>query len=241
MNFEIKYYFDEIDDNEVFSEIIMNKNSVMEIFDLCNSEIIQNIEKYGKKKLNTNKIEENVKIMGNVYIAEGTKIQSGTVIEGPVYIGKNCNLMYNCHIRPNTVIGNNCTIGFCTEIKHSLIRDGARVSELSFVGDSIVGKNSRIGSGVIISNRPFNQSSIFVKDENNEKININRDFFGVILGDNSRIGSNCTTSPGTFIGRFCWIYPHTCIRGFIPNQTKVYDKQNLVFIPNEKKVLNKSV
>lgn len=240
MKFDINYYFSDISSNEVFSKIIENKTNVMQISDLCSSSIIKNIENNNVKEINTDKIEENVIIKGNVYIGDKTIIQAGTVIEGPVYIGKNCNLMYNCHIRPNTIIEDNCIVGFCSEIKNTFLRVGSRVSELSFVGDSIIGKNSRVGSGVIVANRPFNQTNIFVKDENKNKIDLERDFFGIVLGDNSRLGSNCTSAPGTFIGKYCWIYPHTCIRGFVPEQTQVYDKQNLVYIANEKRELKKS-
>jgi bifunctional UDP-N-acetylglucosamine pyrophosphorylase/glucosamine-1-phosphate N-acetyltransferase len=178
--------------------------------------------------------------MGNVYIGEETEIEAGSIIQGPVYIGKNCKLMYHSYIRPGTVLGDNCVIGFSTEIKHTIMRDGSKVSDLAFVGDSIIGKNSRIGSGVIVANRGFNQEEIIIKDENKVPINLKREVMGLILGDNSRIGSNCTTSPGTFVGKYTWVYPHTCIHGFIPEQKKVYDKQNIIFTENEKKVLNKS-
>lgn len=67
--------------------------------------------------------------------------------------------MYNSYIRSGTILGDNCVIGFSTEIKHTIMRDGSKVSDLAFVGD-------------------------------------------LIIGENSRIGSNCTTSPGTFIGKF---------------------------------------
>ncbi len=46
------------------------------------------------------------------------------------------------------------------------MRDGSKVSDLAFVGDSIMGKNSRIGSGVIVANRAFSQSEVIIKDEN---------------------------------------------------------------------------
>ena len=239
MNFKIDYYFTEIEKDEIFYKLTNNKKEVMEIFD-ASSEIINGINDKNKQEINTNKIGDNVKIVGSVYIGEGTEIGNGCIIEGPVYIGKNCKLLYNAYIRPGTILGNDCVIGFCTEIKHTIMRDGSKVSDLAFVGDSIIGKNSRIGSGVIVANRGFNQSNIIVKDENKNPINLNREVMGVVLGDNSRIGSNATTSPGTFIGQFTWIYPHTCIHGFIPSEKKVYDKQNLVFLENEKKVLYKS-
>ena len=239
MNFKIDFYFTEIDNNEIFSKLVKEKDDVMEIFD-ASSKIIDDIKNSNKQEIKTNNIDQNVKIIGSVYIEEGTKIQSGCIIEGPVYIGKNCKIMYNSYVRPGTIMGDDCVIGFSSEVKHTIMRDGSKVSDLAFVGDSIIGKNSRIGSGVIVANRAFNQADIIVKDENKNPINLKREVMGIILGDNSRIGSNSTPSPGTFIGQFTWIYPHTCIHGFIPSAKKVYDKQNMVFVENEKQVLSKS-
>lgn len=239
MKFDINYYFEEIDKNEIFDKFAKGKENVMEIFDTA-SKFIKEIEESGKQEIHTTKIDENVKIIGNVYIGEGTEIQNGCIIQGPAYIGKNCKLMYHSYIRPGTVLGDNCVIGFSTEVKHTIMRDGSKVSDLAFVGDSIMGKNSRIGSGVIVANRAFSQSEVIIKDENKEPINLKTESIGVILGDNSRVGSNSTTSPGTFIGKYTWIYPHTCVHGFIPELKKVYDKQNMVFAENEKKVLYKA-
>lgn len=239
MSFKIDYYFTEIEKDEIFYELTNNKKEVLEIFDES-YKFIEEIKEKNKQEINTKKIGDNVKIIGSVYIGEGTEIQSGCIIEGPVYIGENCKLLYNAYIRPGTILGDDCVIGFSSELKHTIMRDGSKVSDLAFVGDSIIGKNSRVGSGVIVANRGFNQSDVITKDENKNPINLKRDVMGIILGDNSRIGSNATTSPGTFIGQFTWIYPHTCIHGFIPSQKKVYDKQNLVFLENTKKVLSKS-
>lgn len=239
MEFETDYYFEKIGEDEIFYKLTKDVKKVMEIFNQ-GTEMIEKIQKSGVQEINTEKIQEDVKIMGNVYIGEGTEIEKGSIIQGPVYIGKNCKIMYNAYIRPGTILGDNCVIGFSTEVKHTIMRDGSKISDLAFVGDSIIGKNSRIGSGVIVANRGFNQANVIVRDENKQEINLQREAMGVILGDNSRIGANCTTSPGTFIGKFTWIYPHTCVHGFIPEQKKVYDKQNLVFLENEKKELYKS-
>ena len=239
MKFNIDYYFEEIDPGEIFYKSTNGKSEVMEIFEL-GSKIIDEIEERGEQQVLTSNIQENVLIKGNVYIGEGTVIKSGCIIQGPVYIGKNCELMYNSYVRPGTIMGDNCVLGYCSEIKHTIMRDGSKISDLAFVGDSIIGKNSRIGSGVIVANRGFNQSNVIIKDENKNRIDLGREAMGVILGDNSRIGSNCTVSPGTFVGKFTWVYPHTCIHDFIPEQKKVYDKQNIVFAENERKVLYKA-
>ena len=239
MKMDINYYFEDIKKEEIFGKTTENRENVLEIFEEA-LKIIEEINEKENKELYTENIQEDVKINGSVYIGSGTEIEKGVIIQGPVYIGKNCKIMYNSYIRPGTIIGDNCVIGFSTEIKHTIMRDGSKVSDLAFVGDSIIGKNSRVGSGVIAANRSFNQSNVIIKDENKNKIDLKRESIGVILGDNSRIGSNCTTSPGTFIGKFTWIYPHTCVNGFIPEQKKVYDKRDLVFLENEKKVLYKS-
>lgn len=239
MSLDIDYYFENIRNDEMFHKVTNGINNVLNIFSLSNK-IIDEIENSGKQQIYTDDIDENVIIKGNVIIEKGTKIKAGCIIQGPIYIGKDCELMYNSYVRPGTILGNNCVIGFCTEVKHTIMRDGSKISDLAFVGDSIIGSNSRIGSGVIVANRGFNQSNIIAKDENRNQIDLQRESFGVVLGDNSRIGSNCTTQPGTFIGKFTWIYPHTCIHGFIPMQKKVYDKQNMTFEENEMKTLNKS-
>ncbi len=239
MNFKIDYYFTKIEKDEIFYKLVTDKKEVMEIFE-ASSNFINNIEKKKTQDIHTDKIDKSVKILGSVYIGKGTEIGQGCIIEGPVYIGNNCKLLYNAYIRPGTILGDDCVIGFCTEVKHTIMRNGSKVSDLAFVGDSIIGKNSRVGSGVIVANRGFNQSDIIIKDENKNPINLKRQVMGIVLGDNSRVGSNATTSPGTFIGQFTWIFPHTCVHGFIPSEKKVYDKQNLVFKENEKKELYKS-
>ena len=240
-NFDLNNYFENItQDDELFVKWIGYSKSVLDIFDNATKNIINVVENSGKQDIRTTNIQENVKILGNVFIDEGTEIESGSVIQGPVYIGKNCKLMYNSYIRPGTIMGDNCVVGFSTEVKHTIMRTGSKISDLAFVGDSVLGKNARVGSGVIVANRAFSQSNVIVKDENKNKIDIGREAMGIILGDNSRVGSNATTSPGTFIGKFSWIYPHTCIHGIVPPQKKVYDKQNLVFVDNERKELYKA-
>ena len=126
MKFESDYYFEEIEENEIFSKLIDKDQNVMEIFTKA-SEIIEEIKKQDKQNINTDKIQENVKIMGNVYIGEGTEIESGVIIQGPVYIGKSCKIMYNSYIRPGTIMGDNCVIGFSTEVKHTVMRYGSKI------------------------------------------------------------------------------------------------------------------
>lgn len=47
-------------------------------------------------------------------------------------------------------------------------------------------------------------------------------FFGAIIGDNTRLGANATTIPGTFIGPYTWILPTVQVRGFIPREKRIF-------------------
>ena len=142
--------------------------------------------------------------------------------------------MPGAYVRPGTITGNKCVIGFNSEVKNSIIQDGAKIASLAFVGDSILGKSARIGSGVITANRRFDQQNIRLKKEDGEKLDTGTDFFGCILGDYARIGANSVTSPGTLIGAYTWIYPATSIHGFIPKEKRVYNKSNWTIEDNAK-------
>lgn len=226
---ELKYYFEHI---EEFSE--------KQIFKGCTYvwEPLNKLKEYITRKI----IEQNVKInkaqtgefcsiTGNYYIDEGTKIGANVSIEGPVIIGKNVTIQSGALIRPYTIIGDNAVIGHGCEAKHCIIQNKAKVQSFTFCGDSIVGKSTRIGSGTILANRRFDQKNIEIKIEG-QKYNTETDFFGAIVGDNSRLGANCTSVPGTCIGPYTWILPTVQVRGFIPAEKRIMPKAEYIVQDN---------
>lgn len=158
-------------------------------------------------------------------IGRNVKIHDNVIIEDHVIIGDNVEIMSHAYIRPYSIIGSNCVIGHCAEIKHSIIFPKAKVQSLTFVGDSIIGTSTRIGSGTIISNRRFDQKEIGVKI-NGKYCHLKSDFFGSIIGDSSRLGANCSCLPGTHIGKYTFILPMNRIKGFIPS-LKLVDKDEI--------------
>ena len=184
------------------------------------------IESLGTKKSSC------LSFYGDVYVGEGTVLYNDVTIIGPVYIGKNCEIMPGAIIRPYTIIGDGCSIGHGSEVKKSVLFGGAKVASLAFVGDSVLGKSARIGSGAITANRRFDQKDIAIKHDV-EKYNIGDSYCGLILGDSSRLGANCVTQPGTHIGPYTWIYPMTTVRGFIPRERRVYHPAEILMEDNE--------
>jgi len=169
----------------------------------------------------------NVHFYGDYYIGEGTVLYNDVTIIGPVYIGKDCELLPGAIIRPNTIIGDKCSVGHGSEVKHSLMFGGSKVASLAFVGDSVLGASARIGSGVITANRRFDQGQVRFKMPDGDAIELGDTYFGLILGDSARLGANCVTQPGTFIGPYTWVYPLTNVRGFIPREKRVYHPQTI--------------
>jgi len=166
-------------------------------------------------------------------ISDGAKIDPSVKIDGPVWIADGAVISHAAYIRPYTVIGAGCSVGHGSELKHCILLDGAKIASLAFCGDSIIGKSARLGSGVITANRKFNQTNIMFKGEDQGS-----DFFGLALGDYSRLGANVVTQPGTHIGRYSWIYPLTNVRGFIPSNKRVFHDFTLVMEDNESVTLN---
>lgn len=169
---------------------------------------------------------------GNYFVGEGTVIYNGVTIIGPVYIGKNCEILPGAVIRPYSIIADGCNVGHGSELKRCVMFGGSKVASLSFVGDSVLGASARIGSGVITANRKFDQSNATLKLDG-EKRDLGDSFFGLILGDSSRVGANAVTQPGTHIGPNTWIYPMTNVRGFIPAEKRVYHERTVVYEDNE--------
>ena len=228
---ELEYYFNEMS-NFSYKEIFEGCKYIWEPINKINEFLEEMIVKNDVKS-NNGTIGEFCSITGNFFIGEGTKIHSNVTIEGPVLIGKNVTIQSGALIRPGSIIGDNAVVGHSCEVKHSIVQNKAKVQSFTFIGDSIIGKSTRVGSGTILANRRFDQKSIDIKIKG-EKFSTGTEFFGAVVGDNSRIGANSTTIPGTAIGPYTWILPTVQVRGFVPAEKRVFPVQEYKMTSNEK-------
>lgn len=90
-------------------------------------------------------IGSKVKIGNNVQIKSFTHIE-GTRIENNVIVGPYARL------RKGTILKHGSKIGNFVETKNSSISNNSKVNHLSYIGDTLVGKNSNIGAGTITCN-----------------------------------------------------------------------------------------
>ena len=90
-------------------------------------------------------IGEKTKIGDNVEIMPFTHIENAT-LEAKVRVGP------FSRIRPGTFLKEGSRIGNFVEIKKSKIGKNSKINHLSYVGDSLIGKNVNIGAGTITCN-----------------------------------------------------------------------------------------
>lgn len=162
-------------------------------------------------------------ISDNIWIGDNTKIDRLSTIIPPCIIGSNTEIRPGAYLRGNVIIGDNCVIGNSTEVKNSIIFDNSKMPHFNYIGDSILGYNSHLGAGVILSNLKNDKSNIVINGIDTNMIKL-----GSVVGDNVNIGSNSVLYPGTIIGCDTSIYPLTRVRGVIPSNSIMKEENNII-------------
>ncbi len=151
-------------------------------------------------------VEDGVSIQGPVWIKKGARVRSGVYIEGPVVIGEDADIGPNCYIRASSCLGDRTRVGNACEVKNSILGDGTHAAHLSYIGDSVIGKNCNLGAGVITANLRFDKSNIEVTIQG-ERMDSGRRKLGTIIGDNVQVGVDVNFHPGVVVGSNSWIAP----------------------------------
>ena len=157
-------------------------------------------------------IEDNVQIKGNIYLGKNSIIKSGTYIEGPVWIGENCVIGPNAYLRKGTVLCGNNKVGAASEVKNSILFEGAKAPHHNYLGDSVIGRECNLGSGTKIANLRLDKKEISVIHKG-KRVNTGRRKLGVIMGDNVATGINSSINSGTIVGNNTKIGPSALVSG----------------------------
>ncbi len=155
-------------------------------------------------------------------IAKDVEIRPGAVIEEPVAIDSGSIIGPNCFIRKYSSIGKNCKVGQAVEIKNSIIMDNTFVSHLSYVGDSIIGRNCNIAAGTTFADLRLDEKTIKV-NVNNQRMDSGHRKLGAIVGDKVKFGVNVTVMPGKKIWPGLMIPPCSVIKNDVTEQPDLKD------------------
>lgn len=156
---------------------------------------------------------------GKLIIGAGTVIEPGAMIKGPTVIGENSQVRQGAYIRGNCLVGHRCVVGHTTEMKGSIMLDGAKAGHFAYIGDSILGREVNLGAGTKLANLRMIPGTIVIRS-GKDRYDTGRRKLGAILGDGTETGCNSVMSPGTLIGPRSIIYPGIAVPGgYYPGRT----------------------
>ena len=164
-------------------------------------------------------------IAPQVWAHNTAKIAPTASITGPCIIGADSEVRHCAFIRGSALVGQSCVVGNSTELKNVILFDNVQVPHFNYVGDSILGYRSHMGAGSITSNVKSDKTLVTIKCQPPIPTGIKK--VGAMLGDFVEVGCNSVLNPGTIIGRNSNVYPTSCVRGVVP-ENSIYKKNDTI-------------
>jgi UDP-N-acetylglucosamine diphosphorylase/glucosamine-1-phosphate N-acetyltransferase len=140
-------------------------------------------------------VHEDADLRGDVVVEEGAKIDAGVVIEGPALVRSGASVGPNAYVRGATLLGEDAKIGHSVEVKNSVIGRGSHVAHLSYVGDSVLGRDVNFGAGTNVANLRHDDEAVELTVKG-ERVSTGRRKFGVVVGDEAKTGINASLNAG---------------------------------------------
>lgn len=126
-------------------------------------------------------------VIKNTRIGSRTRIAPFTHIDD-TEIGEDNRIGPYARLRPGTKLQRDAHIGNFVELKNTQVDQGSKINHLSYVGDTIVGKNVNIGAGTITCNYDgVNKFKTTIEDN-------------VFIGSDTKLVAPVTVGVGATIG-----------------------------------------
>ncbi len=136
--------------------------------------------------------------ISNSEIGDNVQIKHSVILDSR--IGEGTTVGPFAYIRPNCNVGQNVRVGDFVELKNSNIDNGTKISHLTYVGDSDVGKNINFGCGTVTVNYDGEKK------------------FRTVIEDNAFIGCNTNLVAPVKVGKGAFIAAGSTITDDIPEQ-----------------------
>ena len=162
--------------------------------------------------------EDYTEIKPNVWVHNTAEIAPTAFLGEPCIIGANTEVRHCAFVRGSALVGEDCVVGNSVELKNVILFDGVQVPHYNYVGDSILGYMAHMGAGSVTSNVKSDKTLVVVKN-GEEQIFTGLKKFGAMLGDYVEVGCNSVLNPGTVVGKNSNIYPTSCVRGVVPENS----------------------
>ena len=162
--------------------------------------------------------DDYTEVSPTVWVHKTATVAPTAYLGAPCIIGANTEVRHCAFIRGSALVGEHCVVGNSVELKNVILFDNVQVPHYNYVGDSILGYKSHMGAGAVTSNVKSDKTLVVVKN-GQEKIETGLKKFGAMLGDHVEVGCNSVLNPGTVIGRNSNVYPTSCVRGMVPENS----------------------
>ena len=162
--------------------------------------------------------EEYDEVSENVWVHKTAKVFPSAYLGAPCIIGPNTEVRHCAFIRSSALVGADCVVGNSVELKNVILFDHVQTPHYNYVGDSILGYYSHMGAGSITSNVKSDKTLVVIHGQD-EEVETGIKKVGAMLGDHVEVGCNSVLNPGTVIGRNSNVYPTSCVRGVIPENS----------------------
>jgi len=151
-------------------------------------------------------VHEDAELRGPVVVEEGAAVDAGVVIEGPAMIRSGASVGPNAYVRGTTLIGPDASVGHSVEVKNSVLMAGAAANHLSYVGDSVLGRDVNLGAGTQIANLRHDDAAVELTVKG-ERVSTGRRKFGVVMGDGAKTGINASLNAGVTLSTGAGVKP----------------------------------
>ena len=169
--------------------------------------------------------EDYEEVQPTVWVHKTAKVFPSAYLGAPCIIGAETEVRHCAFIRGSALVGEGCVVGNSTELKNVILFDKVQVPHYNYVGDSILGYKAHMGAGSITSNVKSDKSLVVIHGTEDLPTGIKK--VGALLGDYVEVGCNSVLNPGTVIGRNSNVYPTSCVRGVVP-ENSIYKKNDTI-------------
>jgi bifunctional UDP-N-acetylglucosamine pyrophosphorylase/glucosamine-1-phosphate N-acetyltransferase len=159
-------------------------------------------------------------VLKDARVAPGTRIEAFSHLVG-ADLGEDNRIGPFSRIRPGTSLGRDAHVGNFVEVKNSVVKAGAKMNHLSYIGDAEVGAKTNIGAGTITCN---------YDGANKHK---------TVIGDNAFIGSNTALVAPVVVGDNATIGAGSVISKDAPADELTLSRSKQATIPGWKRPVKK--
>jgi len=155
-------------------------------------------------------VADTAELRGDVVVEDGATVEPGVVVEGPVLVRAGAHVGPNAYVRGHTLLGEGARVGNAVEVKNSVVMAGTAVPHLSYVGDSVLGREVNFGAGTTVANLRHDDEAVRLTVKG-ERVSTGRRKFGVVVGDGAKTGIETTLNAGVTLSTDARVGPNATV------------------------------